>query len=212
MKRFSNVIYITLGLLALVLIIALIFYLKQGGNQLNEVKSDSTQTQQLEGLVVADSNFVLKQTEKPNMFIIGKSYRAKYTDLAKLISETAGPLMNAIATKNLIIKGSIMAVYNQIPTQENEMDIFIGIPVDKEIQETEYSYRNIKAGKFHKITANAELGKGAPIWENVKKILESRNEGNQQAVSFPLIEYPSDARNSEMTTAITQVNFLIPIK
>lgn len=208
MKRFSNVFFITLGLLALVLIFAVFFYNKQSGNQSNNVSSDSAKIQQIEGLVLTDSNFVLKQTEKPDMYILGKSYRAKYTDLAKLISETAGPLMNTIASNNLIIKGSIMSVYEEMPTVETEMDIFIGIPVNQEIRGTAYFYKKVKAGKFHKISANAELGKGANIWNNVKKIFDK----NGQKFSFPLIEYPSDARNSEMTTAITQVNLLIPIK
>jgi len=37
-------------------------------------------------------------------------------------------------------------------------------------------------------------------------------EMNGNKITFPIIEYPSDSRNSEMTTAITQVNLLIPVK
>jgi effector-binding domain-containing protein len=151
---------------------------------------------------------VLKQTEKPNMQIIGKSYIAKYEDLAKLISQTASPLMNYIAQNKLIITGSIMSVYNEIPTNNKEIEIFIGIPVNKEIKSSEFLYRNIEGGKFHKVTANVELGKGAQIWN----VVSSKLEMNGNKITFPIIEYPSDSRNSEMTTAITQVNLLIPVK
>ena len=88
------------------------------------------------------------------------------------------------------------------------MDIFIGIPVNKEVKSSEFLYRNITGGKFHKVTANVELGKGAQIWNAVSSKLVL----NGNKITFPIFEYPSDARNSEMTTAITQVNLLIPIK
>lgn len=208
MKRFSNVFLIVLGLIALLVFFGWFFYQKTANSETKLDLTDTTKVLKNEGLVLTDSNYVLKQTEKPNMQVLGKSYKAKYADLAKLISQTAAPLMNYITQNKLIITGSIMSVYNEIPTNDHEMDIFIGIPVDKEIKSTEFLYRNIVGGKFHKVTANVELGKGAQIWYGVSTKLEM----NGNKINFPIIEYPSDARNSEMTTAITQVNLLIPIK
>ena len=208
MKRFSNVFLIVLGLIALLIFFGWFFYQKTTNSEVKLNDADTSKILQNEGLVLSDSNYVLKQTEKPKMRIIGKTYKAKYEDLAKLISQTASPLMNYIAQNKLIITGSIMSVYNEIPANNKEMEIFIGIPVDKEIKSSEFLYRNIDGGKFHKITANVELGKGAQIWNVVSLKLEM----NGNKITFPIIEYPSDSRNSEMTTAITQVNLLIPVK
>jgi effector-binding domain-containing protein len=208
MKRFSNVFLIVLGLIALLIFFGWFFYQKTTNSEVKLNDADTSKILQNEGLVLSDSNYVLKQTEKPKMRIIGKTYKAKYEDLAKLISQTASPLMNYIAQNKLIITGSIMSVYNEIPANNKEMEIFIGIPVDKEIKSSEFLYRNIDGGKFHKITANVELGKGAQIWN----VVSSKLEMNGNKITFPIIEYPSDSRNSEMTTAITQVNLLIPVK
>jgi len=208
MKRFSNVFLIVLGLIALLVFFGWFFYQKTANSEAKLNTTDSTKVLQNEGLVLSDSNYVLKQTEKPNMQIIGKTYKAKYEDLAKLISQTASPLMNYIAQNKLIITGSIMSVYNTIPNYDAEMEIFIGIPVDKAIKSTAFEYRNINGGKFHKITANVELGKGSQVWN----VVTSKLEANGNKITFPIIEYPSDSRNSEMTTAITQVNLLISVK
>jgi effector-binding domain-containing protein len=208
MKRFSNVFLIVLGLIALLIFFGWFFYQKTNNSEVKLNAIDTGKVLKNEGLVLSDSNFMLKLTEKPNMQILGKTYKAKYEDLAKLISQTASPLMNDIAQNKLIITGSIMSVYNEIPTNNKEMEIFIGIPVDKEIKSTEFLYRNIVGGKFHKVTANVELGKGAQIWN----VVSSKLEMNGNKITFPIIEYPSDSRNSEMTTAITQVNLLIPVK
>jgi len=208
MKRFSNVFLIVLGLIALLIFFGWFFYQKTNNSEVKLNAIDTGKVLKNEGLVLSDSNFMLKLTEKPNMQILGKTYKAKYEDLAKLISQTASPLMNDIAQNKLIITGSIMSVYNEIPTNNKEMEIFIGIPVDKEIKSTEFLYRNIVGGKFHKVTANVELGKGAQIWN----VVSSKLELNGNKFTFPIIEYPSDSRNSEMTTAITQVNLLVPIK
>lgn len=208
MKRFSNVFLIVLGLIALLVFFGWFFYQKTANSEAKLKTTDSTKVLQNEGLVLSDSNYVLKQTEKPNMQIIGKTYKAKYEDLAKLISQTASPLMNYIAQNKLIITGSIMSVYNEIPKNDSEMEIFIGIPVDKAVQSNAFEYRNINGGKFHKITANVELGKGSQVWN----VVTSKLEANGNKITFPIIEYPSDSRNSEMTTAITQVNLLIPVK
>jgi effector-binding domain-containing protein len=208
MKRFSNVFLIVLGLVALLIFFGWFFYQKTTHSEVKLNAIDTGKVLKNEGLVLSDSNYVLKQTEKPNMRIIGKTYRARYEDLVKLISQTASPLMNYIAQNKLIITGSIMSVYNEIPTNNKEMEIFIGIPVDKEMNSNAFIYRNITGGKFHKVTANVELGKGAQIWNAVTSKLLS----NGNKITFPIFEYPSDARNSEMTTAITQVNLLIPVK
>ena len=162
---------------------------------------------QKEGLVLASSDYVLQQTEKPDMLIIGKTYKTKYTALSTLIAGTSRPVMDFISANKLIMKGSIVSVYSQIPSENQEMEIFVGIPVNKRINTTEFEYKEIKGGKFHKSTINSEIGKAAPTWTKVCDDLVKSGE----KITFPIFEYPSDSRNSEMTTVISQSNLLIPV-
>ena len=216
MKRFSNRLWLALCLLALLLVFAVFFYLKNDGfNSTNqsaqqslENKIDTTGIVHKEGLVLSNADYVIQQTEKPDLLLVGKSYKTKYTSLSTLVAGTSRPVLEFINANQLILKGSIMSVYNEIPNEQNEMEIFVGIPVNKKVNTTEFEYRTIKAGKFHKATINAEMGKAAKIWQVVADQLVK----NGQQITYPIFEYPSDSRNSEMTTVITQSNLLLPVK
>lgn len=215
MKRFSKAAISIVVVLLLIAAFLMFFYHQNGyifkpnnqdsNNQSNSV--DTGQSMQKEGLVLASSDYVLQQTEKPDLLIVGKSYKTKYTSLSTLIAGTSRPVLDFITANKLIIKGSIVSVYSQIPTENQEMEIFVGIPVNKKINTSEFEFREIKGGKFHKSTINSEIGKAAPIWIKVCDDLEKSG----QKITFPILEYPSDSRNSEMTTVISQSNLLIPV-
>jgi predicted transcriptional regulator YdeE len=216
MKRFSNSLWLALCLLALLLVFGVYYYLKNGGlnsnahavNSTEQNQTDTDGMMQKEGLVLSDADYVIQQTEKPDLLIIGKSYKTKYTSLPTLVAGASRPVLEFINANQLILKGSIMSVYNQIPTEDADMDIFVGIPVNKKVNSAEFEYRTIKGGKFHKATINSEMGKAAKIWQVVCNQLIK----NDQSISYPIFEYPSDSRNSEMTTVITQSNLLVPVK
>lgn len=216
MKRFSNSLLLALGLIALLLIFAAVYYFKNDGShsknqsdqQSVENQIDTTGMMHKEGLVLSDADYVIQQTEKPDLLLIGKSYKTKYTSLSTLVAGTSRPVLEFINANQLILKGSIMSVYNEIPNEQNDMEIFVGIPVNKKVNTTEFEYRTIKSGKFHKATINSEMGKAAKIW----KVVTDQLVKNGQQITYPIFEYPSDSRNSEMTTVISQSNLLIPVK
>lgn len=216
MKRFSNSLLLALGLIALLLIFAAVYYFKNdGSDSKNQSDQESVENQidtvgmmHKEGLVLSDADYVIQQTEKPDLLLIGKSYKTKYTSLSTLVAGTSRPVLEFINANQLILKGSIMSVYNEIPNEQNDMEIFVGIPVNKKVNTTEFEYRTIKSGKFHKATINSEMGKAAKIW----KVVTDQLVKNGQQITYPIFEYPSDSRNSEMTTVISQSNLLIPVK
>ncbi len=216
MKRFSNSLWLALGLLALLLIFGVYYYVKNDGFNSNGSSANSSQENQFdtagmmqkEGLVLSDADYVIQQTEKPDLLLLGKSYKTKYTSLSSLVAGTSRPVLEFINANQLILKGSIMSVYNQIPNEDGDMEIFVGIPVNKKINTTEFEYKTIKGGKFHKATINSEMGKAAKIW----KVVSDQLIQNSQQITFPIFEYPSDSRNSEMTTVMTQSNLLLPVK
>ncbi len=215
MNRFSKPFVVTVAFI-LVLIAILLFLYHQNGHLFNFKSSnqsedqseiDAAQSMKKEGLIMANTDFILQQTEKPEMIVLGRTFNAKYSDLAQLVSQTSGSLIQFITQNKLIIKGALMCVYNEVPNTSGDMEIFVGIPVNKVISQTVYTIRKLKGGKYHKVTANAELGKGAPTWKLVCSDLEKSG----QKITFPIFEYPSDSRNSEMTTVISQSNLLIPV-
>lgn len=216
MKRFSNSLLLALGLIAMLLIFAAVYYFKNDGSdsknqsdqQSVENQVDTAGMMHKEGLVLSDADYVIQQTEKPDLLLIGKSYKTKYTSLSTLVAGTSRPVLEFINANQLILKGSIMSVYNEIPNEQNDMEIFVGIPVNKKVNTTEFEYRTIKSGKFHKATINSEMGKAAKIW----KVVTDQLVKNGQQITYPIFEYPSDSRNSEMTTVISQSNLLIPVK
>ncbi len=215
MNRFSKP-FVVAAAFILVLIAILLFLYHQNGHLFDfnsqnqsELQSerDTAQPMKKEGLILANTDYVLQQTEKPDMVVLGRSFTANYADLAQLVSQTSGSLIQYITQNKLIIKGALMCVYNEVPNTEGDMEIFVGIPVNQEISGTTYTVRKLKGGKFHKVTANSELGKGSPTWKSVCTDLEKSG----QKITFPIFEYPSDSRNSEMTTVISQSNLLIPV-
>ncbi len=215
MKRFSKAAITIVIILILIAAFLLHFYHQNGyifnANQPNSNNTsnsvDTGQSMRKEGLVLSGSDYVLQQTEKPDLLIVGKSYKTKYTSLSTLIAGTSRPVMDFISANKLMLKGSIVSVYNQIPTENQEMEIFVGIPVDKKIVTADFEYREIKGGKFHKATINSEIGKAALTWAKVCDELVK----NGEKITFPIFEYPSDSRNSEMTTVISQSNLLISV-
>jgi predicted transcriptional regulator YdeE len=216
MKRFSNSLWLALGLLALLLIFGVFYYFKNGGlnssarsaNSSEENQIDTAGMMQKEGLVLSDADYVIQQTEKPDLLLLGKSYKTKYTSLSTLVAGTSRPVLEFINANQLMLKGSIMSVYDQVPNEDGDMEIFVGIPVNKRVNTSEFEYKTIKGGKFHKATINSEMGKAAKIW----KVVTDQLVKNGQKITFPIFEYPSDSRNSEMTTVISQSNLLIPVK
>jgi effector-binding domain-containing protein len=120
---------------------------------------------------------------------------------------TANALNEFIENNQLIIEGSILTIYSEIPSPEKKQRIFVGIPVNKKVKSTNWEYLTLPAGRFHKATTNAEIGATIPLWNTVSENLTKAG----YTIKMPIYEYPSDGRNFEMTTTVSQVNLLIPV-
>ncbi len=162
--------------------------------------------QTIEGFVAADENFVLTPKKRPEMNVLGRHYKAKPEELKTLIIGTAREVNDIILENNCIINGPIMAVYQQLPKEGVVQDIFVGIPINKTIVQSKFETMRIPKGKFHKAQTNASIGESSNLWEQVSK----RIKADGFKLEPPYIEYPSDTRNAEMTTVVTQANLLLP--
>lgn len=172
----------------------------------NQINSDSVSQA---GLLVTDSSFIMTETERPDQIILCKKFKSNYKSIKSLIVKSAPDLLKIISEKNLAIKGSIQALYFEVPTNEFEKEIFVGIPIGKKIAapSEEYQIIEIPASGFVKVKSNSNWGESLDLWNKIVGKLTV----NGKKIKYPIIEYPSDSRNAEMTTEISQMNLMIPI-
>lgn len=185
---------------------ALVVVFSACSNSSEQTPKDEEKPQTIEGFVAADENFVLTPKKRQEMKILGRHYKAKPEELKMLIIGTAREVNDIILENKCIIKGPIMAVYQQLPQEGVIQDVFVGIPINKTISQSNFETMRIPNGKFHKAQTNASIGKSYNLWEQVSK----RVKADGFKLEPPYIEYPSDTRNKEMTTVVTQANLLLP--
>ena len=171
----------------------------------SEVKEKET-PQKIDGFVASDKDFVLTPKKRPEMWVLGREYTSKPETLNTLIIGTARDVNQIIVDNKCIIKGPIMAIYDRLPVKGKEQKIFVGIPTNKKLSSGKYQTRVVAKGKFHKAQTNASIGESAGLWLKVSERLIK----DGFKVQPPFVEYPSDTRNAEMTTVVTQANLLIP--
>lgn len=162
---------------------------------------------EVKGHVEASTDFVMKEVDKKELSVVGKYYEATPESVRTLFIGTANALNEFIESNQLIIEGSILTIYSEIPSPEKKQRIFVGIPVNKKVKSTNWEYLTLPAGRFHKATTNAEIGATIPLWNTVTENLNKAG----YTIKMPIYEYPSDGRNFEMTTTVSQVNLLIPV-
>ncbi len=163
----------------------------------------------LSGYVNSGENYVLKQVSKKSLTLIGKFYEAEHKNISTLIIGTMNVLNDYIIENKIKISGSIMCVYDTIPVENEKIKIFVGIPIENKIAtKSDFAMMKLPAGDYHKATVSLGLGKTTKMWDFITNKL--RSDGFE--IPMPLIEYPSDARNFDMTTEITHSNLLIPVK
>lgn len=161
----------------------------------------------VEGHLEASANFMMKEVDKKELQVLGKYYEATPESVRTLFIGTANALNEFIEKNKLIIEGSILTIYSEVPSPEKKQRIFVGIPVNKNIKSTDWEYLTLAAGRYHKATTNAEIGATIPLWNTVTENLTKAG----YTIKTPIYEYPSDGRNFEMTTTVSQVNLLIPV-
>jgi predicted transcriptional regulator YdeE len=181
---------------------------KTNTNDSNNTENIDT-LNKLSGYVSSGENYILKQVPKKPLILIGKNYETEHKNISTLIIGTLNVLNEFLLVNKIKIDGSIMCVYNNIPTENEKIKIFVGIPIQKETKvKSDFEFLKIPGGNYHKATVNLGLGKTTKMWNVITQNL--RNNGFE--IPLPIYEYPSDARNFDMTTEITHSNLLIPVK
>ncbi len=200
--------FITISLLGMLLVLSC-------KNPKTTSTNDSNNTENIDsinkisGYVSAGENYILKQVSKKPLLLIGKNYETEHKNISTLIIGTMNVLNEFLLANKIKIDGSIMCVYNKIPTENEKIKIFVGIPIQKETKvKSDFVFLKIPGGNYHKATVNLGLGLTTRMWGVITQNL--RNNGFE--IPLPIYEYPSDARNFDMTTEITHSNLLIPVK
>ena len=159
-----------------------------------------------DNVVSASTDYFSREVDRKEMWVLGKSYKTKPEALKTLFIAISRLVTNVVTEKKWIMTGSIMAIYEEIPQPNKEIEIFVGVPVNKKEEIEGFEWKKVPAGTYIKATTNYGLGESASAWESVYKDLKQK--GNNMA--FPVYEYPSDSRNREMTTVVSQCNLLFP--
>lgn len=159
-----------------------------------------------DNVVSSSTDYFSREVERNEMWVLGKSYKTKPEALKTLYIATSRLVTNVVTENKWIMTGSIMSIYDEIPHPHKEIEIFVGVPVNKRKEIEGLEWKKIPAGTYIKATTNYGLGESAAAWESVYKDLAEK--GNKLA--FPVYEYPSDSRNKEMTTVVSQCNLLFP--
>jgi hypothetical protein len=79
------------------------------------------------GHVEASTDFVMKEVDKKELSVLGKYYEATPESVRTLFIGTAHALNEFIENNHLIIEGSILTIYSEIPSPEKKQRIFVGI-------------------------------------------------------------------------------------
>jgi effector-binding domain-containing protein len=160
-----------------------------------------------DGFISSNEDFVITPTTRPEMYVIGKLYpESKPENIKTLLIGTAAELNQIIADSMRIMTGPIMVVYDNLPQEGVNNQIFIGIPINKPIKNRYFGSLTLKQGRYHKAKTMAEIGKSSPYWTKVTDKIRA----NGYEIGPPFIEYPSDTRTGEMTSVITYCNLLLP--
>ncbi len=173
----------------------------------NKQTDADTTPVQVEGHVEAAANFVMKEVDRKQLNVLGKYYETTPESVRTLFIGTANALTEYIEKNQLIMEGSVLTIYSEIPSPGKKQRIFVGIPVNKKLKSNNWEYLTIPEGRYHKATTNVEIGATIPLWKTVTDNLKSAG----YSIKTPIYEYPSDGRNFEMTTTVSQVNLLIPV-
>lgn len=194
------------------LLIAAIFLGSCVGSESNETtdesKSTATETPQTDDKIVgASENYFSRKVDRKAEWVLGKSYKTKPEALITLYIATSRLVSDAVTQNKWVMTGSIMAIYDEIPRPHQEMQIFVGVPVSQKGSVPGLEWKELKGGTYVKATTNFGIGESAQVWENVMNDIKKK--GNQ--IGFPVYEYPSDSRNREMTTEVSQCNLLFPL-
>lgn len=168
---------------------------------------DTTPVEVGKDIVVSDAESFIKETHRPAMKVLGKEVALTVKNIPATIANLLPEITRVIQQQNLIISGTLTVIYLDDQSLKSSTEItkvFIGIPV-RIRKANALQYYEIPEGDYYKGIVNSPIGESLPHW---KIYLDKLNQSGN-LFQGPRFEYYSDARNSEMTTVMSQTSMMV---
>jgi hypothetical protein len=176
----------------------------QSGESSSPEKQPISDTLKDEGFVKTDKNYFIRESHRPQMLVVGKSFETTPESVRTLITGMNRALLDDITAQKAIIQGAITVVYGKAPVANEKQNIWVGIPLDKPLKG--WNTVKIPAQDYYKVQTNSALGETMPFWKSVMSDLAEKGLGNKKTW---FLEMPSSSVNAEMTSEITNCNLFI---
>jgi hypothetical protein len=176
----------------------------QSGESSSPEKQPISDTLRDEGFVKTDKNYFIRESHRPQMLVVGKSFETTPESVRTLITGMNRALLDDITAQKAIIQGAITVVYGKAPVANEKQNIWVGIPLDKPLKG--WNTVKIPAQDYYKVQTNSALGETMPFWKSVMSDLAEKGLGNKKTW---FLEMPSSSVNAEMTSEITNCNLFI---
>lgn len=176
----------------------------QSGELSSPEKQPISDTLKDEGFVKTDKNYFIRESHRPQMLVVGKSFETTPESVRTLITGMNRALLDDITAQKAIIQGAITVIYEKAPSENEKQNIWVGIPLDKPLKG--WNTVKIPAQDYYKVQTNSALGETMPFWKSVMSDLAEKGLGNKKTW---FLEMPSSSVNAEMTSEITNCNLFI---
>jgi hypothetical protein len=176
----------------------------QSGESSSPEKQPISDTLKDEGFVKTDKNYFIRESHRPQMLVVGKSFETTPESVRTLITGMNRALLDDITAQKAIIQGAITVIYEKAPSENEKQNIWVGIPLDKSLKG--WNTVKIPAQDYYKVQTNSALGETMPFWKSVMSDLAEKGLGNKKTW---FLEMPSSSVNAEMTSEITNCNLFI---
>ena len=176
----------------------------QSGESSSPEKQPISDTLRDEGFVKTDKNYFIRESHRPQMLVVGKSFETTPESVRTLITGMNRALLDDITAQKAIIQGAITVIYEKAPSENEKQNIWVGIPLDKPLKG--WNTVKIPAQDYYKVQTNSALGETMPFWKSVMSDLAEKGLGNKKTW---FLEMPSSSVNAEMTSEITNCNLFI---
>ncbi len=176
----------------------------QSGESSSPEKQPISDTLKDEGFVKTDKNYFIRESHRPQMLVVGKSFETTPESVRTLITGMNRALLDDITAQKAIIQGAITVVYGKAPVANEKKNIWVGIPLDKTLKG--WNSLKIPAQDYYKVQTNSALGETMSFWKSVMSDLAEKGLENKKTW---YLEMPSSSVNAEMTSEITNCNLFI---
>lgn len=176
----------------------------QSGESSSPEKQPISDTLKDEGFVKTDKNYFIRESHRPQMLVVGKSFETTPESVRTLITGMNRALLDDITAQKAIIQGAITVIYEKAPSENEKQNIWVGIPLDKPLKG--WNTVKIPAQDYYKVQTNSALGETMPFWKSVMSDLAEKGLGNKKTW---FLEMPSSSVNAEMTSEVTNCNLFI---